>query len=137
MISIQAIADISLSEVLRRSPVAGKPDAERILRECVYRSTQVRYGFVDGEIAAMWGLIPPTLLSSSAYLWLLTTEIAAEHKFLLVRHSQRWIEDALKVYPTIVGDVGNPAAKRWLAWLGAEFSEDGLKFKIERRVLHG
>jgi len=91
----------------------------------MFRSEEVRYGMVDGKIACVWGLIPPTLLSNKAYLWLLTTDIVAEHKFLFVRHSQRYVEEALKQYPIIVGDclIGNASAMRWLRWLGAEFGE--------------
>lgn len=142
MISISRSSDISLKEVLRRSPVAGRLNAEKILRECVHRSIDIRYGFVDGQLACMWGLIPPTLLSTTAYLWMLATEVAAQHKFLLVRHSQRYIEEALKIYPTIVGDVmcDNPSGKRWLGWLGAEFGPavDGkIPFMIRKKAAHG
>lgn len=125
MITIQKTVDVDLRDVLLHSPVASVLGAEEILRECMYRSIEVRYGLVDSEVACMWGLIPPTLLSTTAYLWLLTTDIVAEHKFLFIRHSQRYIEEALNIYPTIIGDclVGNRAAKRWLQWLGAEFTE--------------
>lgn len=142
MISIQRISDVPLHDVLKRTSVAHLPDAEMTLRQCVYRSTEVRYGFLDGRLACMWGLIPPTLLSQSAYLWLLTTDIVAEHKFLFVRHSQRYVEEALKIYPAIVGDVilGNAPARKWLSWLGAEFGqpEQGrVRFVIRRKVLNG
>lgn len=141
MISIQTVSNIPLRAVLRRSPVAGMPDAEAILRECVGRSTEVRYGYVDGEVACMWGLIPPSLLSTTAYLWLLTTDLVDQHKFLFVRHSQRWVEEALKVYPAIIGDmVDKPSTRRWLEWLGAEFIEVAngrFKFVIRKRALNG
>ncbi len=142
MISIQSISNIPLSEVLRRSPACGLPDAEATLREAVNRSIEVRYGLLDGEVACMWGLIPPSLLSTTAYLWLLTTDIIAEHKFLFIRHSQRWMEDALKTYPIIIGDVlvSNAPARKWLDWLGAEFSapfQGHLKFVIRKKTLHG
>lgn len=71
----------------------------------------------------MWGLIPPSLLSNRAYLWLLSTHIVQEHKFLFIRYSQRYVEEMLKVYDELYGDVlvGNDPAKKWLKWLGAEF----------------
>ncbi len=138
MISIQRMSHVSLQDVLRRSPVADRPDAEIILRDCLYRSIEVRYGFVDDELACVWGLIPPSLLSTTAYLWLLTTDVVEDHKFLFVRHSQRWIEQALKTYPTIIGDAvaGNDRGIRWLRWLGAEFGEpEGkrIRFMIRKR----
>jgi hypothetical protein len=142
MIAIAENLDVDLHEVLRRSPVADVAGAEETLRECMFRSIEVRYGLVDGEIACVWGLIPPTLLSTTAYLWLLTTDIIAEHKFLFIRHSQRYIEQALEIFPNIIGDciVGNQSAKRWLTWLGAEFSEPvsgRWPFVIRAKVLHG
>lgn len=130
----------NLSDIVRRSPVSHVADAERTLRECMKRSIEVRYGMLDGEVACMWGLIPPTLLSDQAYLWLLTTDIVTEHKFLFVRHSQRYVEEALHIFPNIIGDVivGNKQALRWLRWLGAEFAApvDGrIPFTI--RTKHG
>lgn len=129
-----------LGDIVRRSPVAHVADAERTLRECMKRSIEVRYGMLDGEVACMWGLIPPTLLSDQAYLWLLTTDIVAEHKFLFVRHSQRYVEEALHVYPNIIGDViiGNEQAIRWLRWLGAEFLPPvGGRVPFTIRAKHG
>ena len=116
---------IKTDDLIRRSPVAEVPGAEEVLRDCIYRSIEVRLGIIVGKPACVWGLIPPTLLSCTAYLWLLTTDIIAEHKFLFVRHSQRYIEEALKEYPEIVGDVigDNPSAVRWIRWLGGEFQE--------------
>ncbi len=125
MIAIRKSRDFGIGEVVARSEVAHIPDAEAILRRYIYRSIEVRVGLVDEEIACVWGLIPPTLLSHRAWLWLLTTDIAAQHKFLLIRYSQRYIEQALKEFPEIVGDclVANKPAQRWLKWLGAEFGE--------------
>ena len=107
-------------DLIARSPFSGEPEAEEILKECLWRSEDVQYGLVDGRVACVWGLIPPTLLSESAYLWLLTTDIVAEHKFLFVRNAQIYVGDMLKRYPTLYGDVGDPRAIRWLRWLGAE-----------------
>lgn len=125
MIAIRKSKDFDLHDVVSRSAVEMLPDAEEILKDCLYRSIEVRYGLVDGVIACVWGLIPPTILSDRAWLWLLTTDIIAEHKFLFIRHSQRYIEIALTQYPNIIGDVliDNIPAKRWLRWLGAEFAE--------------
>lgn len=139
-VEIASLPDFDISEVLYRSPVANLPGAEEILLECATRSVEVRYGFVDGKVACVWGLIPPTLLSSTAYLWLLTTDIIAEHKFLFIRHSQRYIEEALKEFPTIIGDclIDNRPAKRWLEWLGAEFGPPILgRFPFTIRAKHG
>lgn len=140
MISIQTVSDVTLAEIFKRSPVKHIPKGDELLRKCVYRSTDVRYGFVNGECACVWGLIPPTLLSNSAYLWLLTTDLVEQHKFLFVRHSQRWMEEALLTYPVIIGDLASddPIARRWLEWLGAKFGatiEGRHTFVIKKKVL--
>lgn len=141
-ITIQSGPAANIRDVINRSPVKDIPGAFDIMRECLFRSIEIYQGKLDGEVACLWGLIPPTLLSDSAYLWLLTTDIVAEHKFLFIRHSQRYIEEALKHWPTIHGDVigPNPAARKWLGFLGAEFGQEvggRLPFTIRRKVLHG
>jgi hypothetical protein len=139
MISIRTVSDVTLGELFQRSPASQLPHGEELLKRCVERSVDVRYGYVNGECACVWGLIPPTLLSSSAYLWLLTTDLVEQHKFLFVRHSQRWMEQILKTYPTIIGDwvPGDLHEKRWLEWLGAVFGPivDGrVTFMIRKKT---
>src|SRR5579872_77904 len=99
---------------------SGVAGAEETLKECLHRSIEVRYGLIDGKIACVWGLIPPTILSEQAYLWLITTDIIAEHKFLFVRNAQRYVEEALKQYPELIGEVGPASAVRWLKTRGAD-----------------
>src|SRR5437879_6377789 len=111
---------------------------QSIMQNCLQFTRHLWLGSVDGDIACIWGLIPPTLLSTQAYLWLYTTVLVKDHTFLFVRYSQRAVEEMLKEYPVIVGHciVGNDQAVRWLKWLGAEFDvPDGKKipFTILRK----
>lgn len=80
-------------------------------------------GLFDDVPVCAWGLVPPSLISDRAYLWLYVTEAVEENKFIFVRYSQRVMEDLRKLYPTIYGvcEVGNARAIRWMHWLGAEF----------------
>ena len=110
---------------------------KKTFNACLAQTTVLYIGTVDGEFVCTWGLIPPTLMSESAYLWLYSGELK-EHQFVFIRHSQRAIEMALKEYPTITGvtRVGQPKTIRWLKWLGAEFgSPDGmlLPFTIRKK----
>lgn len=100
------------------------PVQQEVLRKVLSRSL-IYSAYLDGVVAAAWGLIPPTLLSESAYVWLLTTPLAERHKFLLVRYSQLFVEEMLKKFPELVGDVilPNDRAIRWIKWLGGEFRE--------------
>lgn len=114
-------------------------DVQRmVLGNCIQRSAPLWAGFVDGKFVCTWGLIPPTLMSDRAYLWLHVTPALIGNEFAFVRHSQVVIEEMLKDYPIIKGHTFalNISAIRWLRWLGAKFGEpeDGVReFTILRK----
>jgi hypothetical protein len=106
------------------------------MHQCLMMSESAWEARIDDKFACVWGLIPPTLMSDQAYLWLHTTEVADQHTFLLVRYSQLWIKEMLKTFPTLVGHCLKDAERshRWLRWLGARFGKpDGrlVPFVIE------
>jgi hypothetical protein len=88
-------------------------------------STMIWAGSVNDQLLCLWGLVPPTMLSDQAYLWLHTTEAAKEHEFVLVRRSQIELKKMLAEFPRIVGHCQIEAEQsiRWLKWLGAAFGE--------------
>lgn len=130
-----------LRSMIRNSPHIVMSERESSAMEaCLMISDKIFYGMVDDDLACIWGLIPPTLMSDQAYLWLFTSSLVDEHKFVFVRHSQMWIEETLKEFPTIVGTcmTNNPRAKRWIEWLGGEFAQarDG-RYAFAIRSHHG
>jgi hypothetical protein len=94
-----------------------------LIGHCYARSEERWIGLANNEIACIWGLIPPTVLSDRAYLWLFHTPLVEHHKHTFIRHSQIQMKRMLQVYPIIVGDcrVANGTGRRWLQWLGATF----------------
>lgn len=103
-------------------------------------SAKLYMGSISGKLVCAWGLIPPSLLSDQAYLWLFSTEAVEEHKFAFVRNSQLAVEDMLKAWPLITGYCArdNDRSQRWLRWLGASFGhplKTMLPFEI--RAKHG
>lgn len=105
----------------------GQPSAQELMNldYCLTFTSKLWLGLVDSELACAWGLVPATILSDKAYLWLHTTDKVAEHTFLFVRHSQRMVERMLEEFPLIHGmtDPRAEATVRWLKWLGATFEE--------------
>jgi hypothetical protein len=104
---------------------------------CLLMSTDMWAGFINGKLACIWGIIPPTLMSYQAYLWLYTTDAIVGHEFILVRHSQLVIDGLLEHYPDIVGHatMGSDKSIRWLKWLGAKFGQPqgtNVPFRISR-----
>ena len=102
-----------------------KEDRENF-EQCLLLSSDLWAGLVDGKIICIWGLIPPSLLSDNAHLWLYTLEAFAGFEFIFVRHSQRVIEEMLHHYPIITGhtNAALPKAIRWLEWLGAKYEPE-------------
>jgi hypothetical protein len=140
-VAIEKISDISFDvyDVLKRSIYADHPDARRILLHFISSSDIVYIGKFNDKIACVLGLVPPTLLSDSAFLWLFVTSLINEHQFLFIRHSQLLVERLLKRYPTIIGmtDASNKSAIRWIKWLGGEYTmapgERMLRFVIRKK----
>lgn len=133
---------ISVSGLEARAYTSGLPLSREetwAMGFCFDASSHIWVGLIDDQFACIWGLIPPSLLSNQAYLWLYTTDVIKEHQFVLVRHSQLVMEKVLKQYQSVVGHaaVHNDGGRsvRWLKWLGAKFGEpdgSGVPFRITR-----
>jgi hypothetical protein len=76
-------------------------------------------GYYDDSLVSVMGLIPPTLLSDNAYLWLVTTEVIDKCKLVFGLNAHRFLKKILTMYPVLVGhcDINGFA---WLRHLGAE-----------------
>lgn len=114
---------------------------KRKLEKCLVVSTHVYLGLVDGEYACCWGLIPPSLMGDKAYLWLHTSALVEQNKFVFVRHSQCCVEKMLEEYHELIGFCvpSNEAAIRWIQWLGGEFQPErmGRKDFVIRKKQNG
>jgi hypothetical protein len=128
-VRIEESKAIDVASVIRRSPHASIEGAEKKLRSFINRSIYTWAGTVGGETACVFGLIAPTMLAEEAYLWLIVTDLVKDHEFLFIRYSQRFVEQVLGDFTTIVGDVEvtNDRAKRWLRWLGAKIYSDNAR----------
>ena len=97
----------------------------KILEQYLTFSAKLYIGSVDGKMCCAWGVVPPSLMSDRAYLWLFSTDAVEQYKFLFVRYSQKAIAEILEEWPIITGycEVNSPRSIRWLKWLGAKFGE--------------
>lgn len=100
-------------------------DNKRSFLACAKFSSELYVGMVDGKAVCIWGLMPPTIVSDQAYLWLHVLDTLQGYEFIFIRRSQLVVQGMLQSYPTIVGhcQIGNHKAQRWLKWLGAKFSQ--------------
>lgn len=137
MITIEGAEVVDLRDVAFRSP-----EAQGNLEHCLWlylnASVFAWCGKVEDKVACVWGLIPPSLISDQAYLWLQTTDLVEKHKFLFIRHSQIHMQKMLEKYPIIIGNVDTrfPNNIRWLRFLGAQFADPigfGAPFVIRKK----
>lgn len=127
---------------MRSAIVDGEPPLTNLmdtlkLSALAMQSVEVQSGYIDGQLACVWGLMPPSLLSQRAYLWLYVTDVVKEHTFIFIRQSQIAIKRMLEDYPELYGEIeiDNYKAITWLRWLGASLGEpfDGrIPFTIRR-----
>lgn len=95
---------------------------EQQMFEYYAASGQVWQGLADGELIACWGVIPPSFMSDSAYLWLLN--LPCPRPLVLARHSREVIDALLARWPQLHGHCHlGSSSMRWLGWLGAEFGQ--------------
>lgn len=139
MTSLIEVADIEATRGLILSMSGGKLSESDLeaLRFCTSMASNLWIGYIDAKAVCTWGLVPPTILSDGAYLWLYSDPEIKEHKFTFIRQSQIVIEDMLKLYPLIYGvtRITGTHSIRWLRWLGAVFGEPHngfLPFEIRR-----
>lgn len=114
-------------------------DQKETLARAARNSEYLWMGTVDGIPLCFFGLIPPTLMSDIAYLWLYTTPALHEHIFTFIRRSQLIVEHMLTLYPQIVGHgrKGDEKSLAWLRWIGAEFHQpqgEFIPFEIKSRA---
>jgi hypothetical protein len=105
--------------------------------DCLTQSTAVWLGKVDGVDACAIGVIPISIFSERAYLWMIHTKICEQHPLRFIRWSRRVLDDILLLYPTLIGlcHPDNVYGKRWLEWLGSRFVDGDiynshLRFRI-------
>lgn len=99
-------------------------DDHAIMANALAKSTTIWAAMRNEKVLGFWGVMLPTLISDTVYLWLYTTENFAENCFVCVRQSQIIVRALLAEYPKIIGHCiqGEEKSIRWLRWLGARFS---------------
>ena len=125
-VSVDRVTRGAVSKLISSSDEVSLTDTEKeTFARCLAQTTALWMGKLDGRLICAWGLIPPTLLSDQAYLWLFTTPALAGHEFIFIRRSQIEVRAMLEEFPIIVGwtNVGWAQTIRWLRLLGAEFEE--------------
>lgn len=77
-------------------------------------------GTVRGEVVALWGYTPISVLGDTAFVWMLSCDAIMDAPMVCAMASRRILAELLALYPTLLVqvDVRYKRAIRWLEWLG-------------------
>lgn len=103
----------------------GKPDILAGIESSAARSLLCWTGLVDGELAAILGVAPLSIVNGIGSPWMLGTPVLDAHQRVLVRKTPEYIARMLKAFPHLVNFVHakNTTSVRWLRRLGFSLSE--------------
>ena len=82
----------------------------------------------DGEPAAIFGVVHPSLLAAVGIPWLLGTPLLERHWRSFAKASRQVMDELKVMYPvmTNITHAENTLSVRWLRWLGASFEIHGI-----------
>lgn len=114
-----------LAERMRACDVAevhayGHHDIAAAVRSSVGRSMLCWTSFADGEIAAIMGVAPVSVLGGVGSPWMLGTPVLDKYSRILVRKTPEYIRTMLNAFPHLVNYVhaDNVTSIRWLQRIG-------------------
>lgn len=94
------------------------------LLACAQRSDPLLTYWFGDECIAIVGFIPLGIISTTAYLWMQTTEHTDKHPVAVARLGRLTLAQIRDRYPCVIGEcITNSPGHRWLSWLGARFAE--------------
>ena len=97
--------------------VVGLKDA---IAEGVKISVLCWTGLVDGKVACIFGVSPPSLMGDQGIVWMLGTPLIAKNARAFIRNSRTYIAQMLRAYPHLYNfvHVPNTRAIGWLKRMG-------------------
>lgn len=98
----------------------GRGDIAAGIISSANRSMLCWTGLVDGELAAIIGVAPISVMSGIGSPWMLGTPVLDQHSRVLVRRTPEYIAKMLNAFPHLVNFVHakNTTSVRWLRRLG-------------------
>lgn len=98
-----SLADVQEAvEAMRPEDLGGltalEEDPTEGLAAAIRFSTAPEKVFFNGELAAIWGVVPFSLLTGHAMPWVLTTRVVTKHPITFYKESVRIIADLRRAY---------------------------------------
>ena len=110
---------VNAAQALTFLGAADMPETDRAhLVMASHNSTLLLTAFEGDTQIGLLGLIPVTLMSDTAYVWLYTTPDVAARPVSFGRLSRGVLQNLLTIYPHLIGFCTTRNAANWITWLG-------------------
>ena len=98
----------NLSAIQRKTIRATDPrDLRAIVEDNFRESTAAWCAVLDGQIVALWGVFPLSVLTGIGYPWLFASESFGRHRRAALLVGRAAAREMLRVFPRLVGTVDN------------------------------
>lgn len=117
---VQALLPDILAEDRAEWWASSLSDPKEALPLALKRSEIARAGFIDGQIAALYGVVRAGFLTSHGIPWLIAGRHALNHPASFLRATGRAAPEIVQGFDYLENyvDARNRRAVRWLSWLG-------------------
>lgn len=80
---------------------------------------------IDGQVMAIFGVAPVSILDSSGYIWLLGSHLVDKNSHTFLKNCPEYIKKMASRYQNMHNyvDARNEKSINWLTWLGFEIFE--------------
>ena len=98
-------------------------DCEAALKYGIEVSYQPYTGFMDGEPAAVFGVIPEPVKKKVGAIWMMGTDAIPQNPIPFLRSSLIWRDELFEPFNLLWNTVDkrNTLHIRWIKWLGFQF----------------
>lgn len=125
---------LEMAQWLRPEDAASGRDPVEAVSLCMEASRAAWAAVEGGRVICLWGVCCPSLLGSTAELWLLGSRRLEDYPLQFLRHAREFVAEMQQQYPRLEINVHVKyrRALRFARWLGfdrrGEFTIDGHKF---------
>lgn len=128
-IEFRPISIFTVMDILGEQYTAAEVDL--VTNKILVLTTVLNTAVYGEDMLCIYGLIPRTILSDEAYIWMHWTSEVEKHKLIFARRAKRLVNELLHSYSIIRGHCFIAGSMPWLMSVGATFHTP-TEFSISR-----
>jgi hypothetical protein len=117
---VQPLIDNINPDIAREMKLLKDIPLKKSVSSCISRSSEAWTALYNGEVICIFGIRCKSLLSRTAYPWLLTTNLVKDHKRNFLKGAKISINKWLESYDVLENYIpaGLDKLVRWVEWAG-------------------